>query len=167
MAKTIRSHPTSHILVLEPFVFDYSHILKIWPRNGPYFSPFPDLPISKKTGPQRSKDAHGPSLHIRFLSKCNFWYCIYRIFSMFLENPTFLNCCHILIILCISDSKMGDPILLWLCQNRTLISNLKPYPKGISVNGIFHVISRPSDEVWTKFGRSLEKEDEVGSNNCE
>ena len=89
-------------------------------------------------------------------------------FSVFRKN-TFLNYCHILIILCISDSKMGDPRLL-LFQNRTLISKLEPYPKGISVNGIFHGISRPSDEEWrrvtkcdevwrsvTKFGRSLDE----------
>ena len=62
------------------------------------------------------------------------------IFHFFLKKPTFLNDCHILIILCISDSKMGDPRLL-LLQNTTLISKLEPYPKGISVNGIFHGIS--------------------------
>ena len=47
------------------------------------------------------------------------------IFSL-VRKTTFLNYCDILIILCISDSKMGDPILLLLLlfQNRTLISKL-------------------------------------------
>ena len=35
-------------------------------------------------------------------------------FPLFSENPTFSNYCHILIILCISDSNIGDPILLLL-----------------------------------------------------
>ena len=45
------------------------------------------------------------------------------IFSLFSEKTTFLIYCHILIILCISDSKLGYPRLL-LFQNRTLISKL-------------------------------------------
>ena len=120
MAKTIRSHPTSHILVLEQ-LFWTTFIFSIWTQNGITFSSFPDLPISKKTTPQRKKDAHGPSLHIRFLSKCHFVYCIYNHFSICSEKSTFLNYCLILMILCISDSKMGDPRLL-LLRNRTIIS---------------------------------------------
>ena len=55
------------------------------------------------------------------------------IFHVFGEKTKFLNYCHI-IILCISDSKMADPILLLLLfQNRTLISKLEPYLKGISI----------------------------------
>ena len=123
MAKTIRSHPTSHTLVLANLL-DYSYIFKIWTQNGPTYSSFSNFSTSKKTTPQRKKDAHGPSLHIRFLSKCHFWYGIYNIFSIFSEKPTFLNYCHILMILCISDSNIGDPILL-LFQNRTLISKLE------------------------------------------
>ena len=38
----------------------------------------------------------------------------------FWVKPTFFSYCLILIILCISDSNMGDPKLL-LFQNRTLI----------------------------------------------
>ena len=44
------------------------------------------------------------------------------------EKPTFLNYGHILIILCISDSNIGDPILL-LSQNRTLISKLEAFSR--------------------------------------
>ena len=109
MAKTIRSHPTSPP---RTNLLDCSHIFKKWPLNGLTFSSFPDLPTGKKTGLQRKKDAHGPSLHIRFLSTCDFWYGIYHHLSMFSENITFLKLCHILIILCISDSKMADPPIL-------------------------------------------------------
>ena len=125
MAKTIRSHPTSHILVLEPILDNYFYIFKIWTQNEPTFSSFSNLPTCKKTTPQRKKDAHGPSLHIRFLSKSHFLYCIYHICFICSEKPTFFNYCHSLIILCISDSKMGDPRLL-LFQNRTIISKLEP-----------------------------------------
>ena len=96
------------------------------------FSSFSNLPTCKKTGPQRKKDAHGPSLHIGFLSKCHFWYGIYHNLLTVSRNPTFLNYCHILIIVCISDSNMGDPKLLLLFQNRILISKLEPYPTGYS-----------------------------------
>ena len=49
---------------------------------------------------------------------------IYNLFSHFLRKTTFLNYCHILIILCISDSNMGTPRLLLLLQNRTLIQQV-------------------------------------------
>ena len=134
--------PSGHILHLplssQNQFLDYSYIFKMWTQNGSTFCSFFDLPTSKKTGPQRKKDAHGPSLHIRFLSKCHFWYGIYTYVPSFPEKSTFLNYCQILIILCISDSKMGDPRLL-LFQNGTLISKLEPYPKGI-----FHQIWDPS-----------------------
>ena len=90
MAKTIRSHPTSHILVLEPFFLDYSYIFKMWTQKGPTFSSFSHLPTCKKTTPQRKKDAHGPSLHIRFLSTCDFWDCIYNVLSICSKKITFL-----------------------------------------------------------------------------
>ena len=125
MAMTIRSHPTSPFIFPEPFFVDYSYIFEFWTQNGLTFSLFFDLPTSKKTGPKRKKDAHGPSLHIRFLSKCDFWDGIYNYFLTFWSKPTFLNYCQILIILCISDSNIGDPILL-LFQNITLISKLEP-----------------------------------------
>ena len=76
MAKTIRSHPTSHSFGTN--FGDYSYIFKIWTQNGLTFSSFPNLPIGKKTTPQRKKDAHGPSLHIRFLSKSHFLFVIYN-----------------------------------------------------------------------------------------
>ena len=120
MAKTIRSHPTSHILVLEPTFWTTLIFSGFGPKMDLRFLHFPNLPTSKKTGPQRKKDAHGPTLHISFLSKCHFWYCIYTHFPTCWSKPTFSNYCHILIILCISDSNIGVPILLF--QNRTLIS---------------------------------------------
>ena len=88
---------------------DYCYIFQKITLNGPTFSSFPDLPISKKTGPQRKKDAHGPSLHIRFLSTSHFFCCIYCHFSTFWAKPTFFNYCLILIF-CVS------PIQIWETQ---------------------------------------------------
>ena len=88
MAKTIRSHPTSPFVLPEPIFWT---TLKMWTQNGPTFSSFPDLPTTKKTGPQRKKDAHGPSLHIRFLSKCDFLYCIYYDLFAFWGKTHFLK----------------------------------------------------------------------------
>ena len=89
MAKTIRSHPTSHILVLEPIFWTILIFSKFGPKMDLCFS-FSDLPTSEKTTPQRKQNAHGPSLHIRFLSKCNFWYCIYHHLSTCWGKLTFL-----------------------------------------------------------------------------
>ena len=50
----------------------YSYIFKVWTQNGPTCSSFLDLPTGKKTTPRRKENAHGPSLHIRFLLKCHF-----------------------------------------------------------------------------------------------
>ena len=44
---------------------------------------------------------------------------VFTIFSIFSGKPTFLDYCNILIIVCISDSNMGDPRLL-LFQNRIM-----------------------------------------------
>ena len=128
-----KDHPvTSYIPHFGPgtYVLDYSYIFQKLPLNGPTFSSFCNLPTSKQTTSQRKTNAHGPSLHIRFLSKCHYLYGIYHHFFTFWSKPTFLNYCHILIILCISDSNMGTPRLL-LFQNRTLISKLEPYPKDL------------------------------------
>ena len=76
---------------------------------------------------------------------------VFTIFVPFVVGkPTFLNYCHILIILCISDSKMGDPrLLLLLFQNRTLISKLEPYPKGISIFYLLEFLVSVLDRVMT------------------
>ena len=121
MAKTIRSHPTSHILVLEPTFWTTLIFSGFGPKMDLRVLHFPTSLQVKRPPPQRKKDARGPSLHIRFLWKSNFLYCIYHHFSTFWAKPTFFNYCLILIVLCISDSNMGDPKLL-LFQNRTLIS---------------------------------------------
>ena len=57
------------------------------------------------------------------------FYVVFTItFSTFWAKPTFFNYCLILIVLCISDSNVGDPalLLLLLFQNRTLISKQEP-----------------------------------------
>ena len=132
-----RDHPvTSYIPHFGPGTnfLDYSYIFEIWTQNGPTCSSFSNFPVGKKTGPQRTKDAHGPSLHIRFLSKSHFLYCFYYHFSTFWAKPTFFKYCLISIVLCISDSNMGDPKLLLLFQMEFLFRNKnlirKVYPKG-------------------------------------
>ena len=91
MAKTIRSHPTSPFVLPEPICWTTLIFSKFGPKNGPTFSSFSEFPTGKMIGPQRKEDAHGPSLHIRFLSKPVFLYCIYYQFSTFGAKPTFLN----------------------------------------------------------------------------
>ena len=86
------------------------------------FLHFPTSLQVKRLAPQTKKNAHGPSLHIRFLSTCHFLYCIYNHLPTFGDKPTLLNQCRILIVLCISDSNMGDPKLL-LFQNNCLSQN--------------------------------------------
>ena len=60
------------------------------------------------------------------------FYIVFTIVFNLFGNLTFSHYCHVLIVLCISDSNMGDPRLL-LVQNRIRISKLEPYPKGISI----------------------------------
>ena len=72
MAKTIRSHPTSPFILPEPTFWTTLIFSKFGPKMDLHLFHFPISPTGKKTGPQRKKDAHGPSLHIRFLSKCDF-----------------------------------------------------------------------------------------------
>ena len=136
MARTIRSNPTSPFILPEP-TFGTTLIFSIFgPKMDLRFLHFPTSLQVKRPSPQRTKDAHGPSLHIRFLSKSHFLFCIYNHFPTFWSKPTFLNYCHIFIILCISDSKMKDHRLSWF-QNKIIISKLEHYPKGIF---IFHLI---------------------------
>ena len=49
-------------------------------------------------------------IQIRFWHEAS--YVIYIIFVTFWSKPTFFNYCHILLVLCISDSNMGTPRLL-------------------------------------------------------
>ena len=127
MAKTIRSHPTFIICVMELIGWTTFTFSKYGPKMDLHFLHFPTSLQVKRLASKGTKDAHGPSLHIRFLSKCHFSFGIYHHFLIFWSKLTFLNYCHILMILCISDSNIGDPILLLLLfQNRTLISKLEP-----------------------------------------
>ena len=114
MAKTIRSHPTSHVFVLKPICWTILIFSGFGPNTDQHFVHFPTSLHVKRLAPQRKKDAHGPSLHIRFLSKCHFLYCIYHHFWTFWAKPTFFNYCLILIVLCISDSNMGDPQIIMI-----------------------------------------------------
>ena len=129
MAKTIRSHPTCPFIPPEPILWTTLLFSKSGPKMHLRVLHFPTPHTGKKTAPQRKKNAHGPSLHIRLLSKRHFLYCMYNHISTVWSKPTLVIYCHMLIVLCISDSNMGDP-RLWLFQNRTFISKWEPYPKG-------------------------------------
>ena len=91
MAKTIRSHPTSPFILPEPIFWTTLIFSKFGAKNGATFSSFSDLPTSKKTGPQRKTNVHGPSLHTRLLSKIHVLYCIYHHVFTVGKKPTFLN----------------------------------------------------------------------------
>ena len=125
MAKTIRSHPTSHILVLEP-IFGTTLIFSgFGPKMDLRFLHFPTFLHVKRLAPKGKKMRMDHPFILGFCQNVTFDKGIYNHVVIFSEKPTFLNYCHILIILCISDSKIGDPILS-LFQNRTLISKLEP-----------------------------------------
>ena len=125
MAKTIRSHPTSHILVLEPIFWTTLIFSRFGPKMDLRFVHF-STPLQVKRPPPSPKGKEMRMDHPFILVFCQTltFYIVFTItFPFFRKQTTFLNYCHILIILCISDSKMGDPRLL-LFQNRTLISKL-------------------------------------------
>ena len=130
MAKTIRSHPTSHILVWEATFWTTLIFSKFGPEMDLRFLHFPTSLRVKRPRPKGKKMRMDHPPILGFCQNLTFD-IVFTIVSHFLVKTHFLNYCHILIILCISDSKMGDPKLL-LFQNRTLISKLEPYPKGIS-----------------------------------
>ena len=121
MAKTIRSHPTSHIWVLEPILGTTFIFSRIGPTMDLCFFHFP---TSLHVNRPRPKGKHMRMDHPFILGFCQtvtFYIVFTIILSLVQEKSTFLNDSHILIILCISDSNIGDPILL-LFQNLTLIS---------------------------------------------
>ena len=128
MAKTIRSHPTSPFALPEPIWGTFFTFWKLGPNNDlPSFSSLPDRAITNQTGPQRNKDAHGPSLHIRFLSKCDFWYGIYHQVSIFRKTLLFKLVFNSFVYL---RFKYGRPSNSYskielLFQNRTLMSKAK------------------------------------------
>ena len=123
MAKTIRSHPTSHILVLEPICWTILIFSQFGPNVDLYFLNLPTSLQVKRLAPKGKKMRMDHPFIVGFCQNVTFD-MVFTIMSVFVsEKPTFLNYSHILIILCISDSEMGDPRLL-LFQNRTLISKL-------------------------------------------
>ena len=133
IAKTIRSHPTSHILVLEPFLGNIVIFSRFGPKMELRFLHFPTSLHVKRLAPKGKKMRMDHPFILGFSQNVTFDIVFTIIFSLVREKTTFLNYCHLLIILCISDSNMGNPRLL-LFQNRTPISKFEPYPKGISIS---------------------------------
>ena len=138
MAKTIRSHPTSHILVSEPICWTTPIFSNFGPKKDIRFLHFPTSLQVKRPRPKGKKMRMDHPFILGFCQSLTFYIVFTICVSFVSEKTTFFNYCHILIILCISDSKMGDPRLL-LFQHRTLISKSEPCPKGI-----FHQIWDPS-----------------------
>ena len=97
---------------------------------------FPTSLQVKRLAPKGKKMRMDHPFILGFCQNITFYIVFIMISHLFRKNKTFLNYCHILLILYISDSKMGDPRLL-LFQNRTLVSKLELYPKGISI----HILS--------------------------
>ena len=83
-----KDHPvTSYISHCGPGTnfLDYSYISKIWTKTGPTLSSFPDLPIGKKTGPQRKKM---PMDHPFILGFCQnvIFYIVFSILFSFVRK---------------------------------------------------------------------------------
>ena len=131
MAKTIRSHPTSHIFVLEPTFWTTLIFSKFGPKMEIDSLHFPTPLQVKRLAPKGKKVRMDHPFILGFCQNVTFDIVSTILFHVFLQKNTFLNYCHILIVLCISDSKMRDPklllllLLLLLFQNRTLISKLE------------------------------------------
>ena len=87
--------------------------------------PFLHFPTSLQVKRLAPKGKKMRMEHPFILGFCQNIIC-YMVFTIiFWAKPTFFNYCLILIVLCISDSNMGDPKLL-LFQNRILISKQEP-----------------------------------------
>ena len=134
MAKTIRSHPTSHILVLEPICSTTVIFSGLGPKMDLHFLYYPTSLRVKRPAPKGKKMRMD---HPFILGSVNISVCILYLQSVFIsfEKPKkhFLKLLSYFNHFVYLRFKMGDPILLLLLfQNRTLISKLEPYPKGCS-----------------------------------
>ena len=113
MAKTIRSHPTSHILVSEPFWGTIFIFFKFGRKMDLPFLHFPTSLQVKRPRPKGKKMRMDHPFILVFCKNVTFDTVFSIIFVHFcFGKPTFLNYYHILIILCISDSKIEDLRLL-------------------------------------------------------
>ena len=122
MAKTIRSHPTSHILVLEPTFWTTLIFSGFGPKMDQRFLHFPTFLRVKRPRPKRKKMRMDHPFILGFCKNVTFDIVSTIIFPFF-RKTHFLKLLSYFNHLCISDSNIGDPILL-LFQNRILISKL-------------------------------------------
>ena len=87
MAKTIRSHPTSHILVLEP-IFGITLIFgKIGPNMDLHFLHFPAFLHVKRLAPKGKKMRMDQSFILGFCQNVTFDMIFTIIFSLVGQNP--------------------------------------------------------------------------------
>ena len=122
MAKTIRPHPTSPFVLPEPTFLTTLIFSRFGPKMDLHFLQFPTSLQVKRLGPKGKKMRMDHPFILEFCQHVTFDNSMYYHFFTVWSKPTFFNYCHILIVLCISDSNMGDTHLLLLFQNRTLTS---------------------------------------------
>ena len=115
MAKTIRSHPTSPLILPEPIFWPTLIFSKFGPKRDLRFVHFPTSLQVKRLAPKGKKMHMDHPFILGFCQNVTFDMVFTIIFQFFSENPTFLNYCHMLIILFISDSNIGS--------NREFIDN--------------------------------------------
>ena len=105
---------------------DYSYIFEFGPKMDLHFPHFPTSLQVKRLAPKGKQMRMDHPFILVVCQNVTFDMVFTIMFSIcWGRKTTFLYYCHVLIILCISDSNMGTPILLF--QNRILISKLEPY----------------------------------------
>ncbi len=87
MAKTIRSHPTSHILVLEPFFGTTLIFSGFGPKMDLRFLHFPTSLRVKRLAPKGKKMRMDHPFILGFCQNVTFDMVFTIIFSLFGQNP--------------------------------------------------------------------------------
>ena len=91
MAKTIRSHPTSHILVLEPSCLTIPLFSRFGPNMDLPSFYFPTSLQVKRLAPKGNKMRMDHPFILGFCQNVTFYIAFNIMFPFFSENPTYLN----------------------------------------------------------------------------
>ena len=126
MAKTIRSHPTYHILVSGATFWTILIFSGVGPKMDLHFLHFPTSLHVKRLAPKGKKMRMDHPFILGFCQNVTFDMVFTIIFPLsgkthFLKLLSYFNTFVYL------RFNIGDPRLL-LFQNKTLISKLEPYP---------------------------------------
>ena len=87
MAKTIRSHPTSHIFVLEPIFWTTLKFSKFGPKMDLRFLHFPTFLHVKRLAPKGKKMRMDHPFILGFCQNVTFDIVFTIIFALFGQNP--------------------------------------------------------------------------------